>query len=1058
MECCKISCKNIPNIFFEEKNVAKDHFRQFGRIKKMVFKPKSRICTVEYISKGSVQKAMDFGCKFGNHMFEINRDIPLKISRKMKKDDPEWLPDPDVLEELNAMCGGPSSGLSKIYNLRPEVMDVDIKESQRNVSKRQWPALEINKTGKTLKSSISLNSVSEENQELIDLIKKPANNIDDKYKILDARDKLIRFVLKREGYKTGTTKGTCPDMCPEKERILRVIQHQVSIYEQDSSKEMNEALAVKQYSRSSADQEASLPHELRSVTVLQMTMSYLIHKIMNLGDTPDVNIGDWYHFLWDRTRSIRKDITQQELCSQGSVALVEQCARFHIHCSARLVAEEPSVFDQRINTENLTKCLQTLKYMYNDLRLKGEACPNEAEFRAYIILLNLNDANFMWEVQKLQTVVKKSQEVKTAIEIYSALDKNNFIKFFKLVKSSSYLNACILMRYFMQVRIRAITILLKCYTPRITKVAYPLDKLTSNLAFESVSHAIEFLQNCGLTINTSKTGVILDKNLFTTPDFTYAPLDRSINVVESKRNNLSIGEIICQGRLPPTDFEHHIPQNSFGDNNTLNLDQHQELKDLVVMDKPAYKIINKVDKLKNVQQAYKTIKSKNPFVYIRDTQESLPSKVSKIEEKERLTQTSLPVSRPVTSSIFALDNRPKTESKTSYSTNIFGGQSLQNIPPPDILKQDKFSKDQELLQNNSKNLFENTLESNNTIFATSFKNSESLFGQNNLFGGLPPISKTNIFGQINDSKQTEGNNLSIFGNKKAIHINEENNIRKTNEVFNVSPKNEKDFGEIKWDLDSPKTCENDQNTLEDIFFKSSNSKVNELVKNVPKSVGGFPFPNFSSTQSDADKNKKLNIISEILSEKDKIAEQIQKELKEDVRKQEEKDRMNKLDMELEEKRREQENERKLQDAQRMKALNEKKFKEIKTAVEELIPEMLERVEENLRIEKIEEIRKKTQRRILTQTFQVWRNNVLKIKRKRKAVACSPIWACTRSPCEEASELKMESQNLALQNIKRYKYGKSLTLKCNETKVMKKIDFKKLANVISKRYWESVPNL
>lgn len=83
-----------------------------------------------------------------------------------------------------------------------------------------------------------------------------------------------------------------------------------------------------------------------------------------------------------------------------AVSLVEQCARFHIHCSERLVAEDTNVFDNKINSENLTKCLQTLKYMYHDMSLKGIACPNEAEFRGYIILLNLNDANFLWYVFK----------------------------------------------------------------------------------------------------------------------------------------------------------------------------------------------------------------------------------------------------------------------------------------------------------------------------------------------------------------------------------------------------------------------------------------------------------------------------------------------------------------------------------------------------------------------------------------------------------------------------------------------------------------------------------
>lgn len=160
-----------------------------------------------------------------------------------------------------------------------------------------------------------------------------------------------------------STRGICPDMCPEKERLSRESKHRVASYELvDGSKSiMNHLIAVKEYSRSSADQESPLSHELRPEPVLKLTMTYLLQNIMDLCDVEDTNICDWYHFLWDRTRSIRKDITQQELSSPGTVLLVEQCARFHIHCAARLIAEEPSVFDQRINTENLTKCLQSLK-------------------------------------------------------------------------------------------------------------------------------------------------------------------------------------------------------------------------------------------------------------------------------------------------------------------------------------------------------------------------------------------------------------------------------------------------------------------------------------------------------------------------------------------------------------------------------------------------------------------------------------------------------------------------------------------------------------------------
>jgi hypothetical protein len=148
---------------------------------------------------------------------------------------------------------------------------------------------------------------------------------------------------------------------------------QIASYEYlGDTSHINHQFAVKQYSRSSADQETPMPHELRSEKGLKLTMLYLLHNIVGMCDDTKTNLSDWFHFVWDRTRSIRKDITQQELCSSDAVELIEQCARFHIHCSARLISEDPSVFDHKINTENLTKCLQSLKYMYDDLELKGK--------------------------------------------------------------------------------------------------------------------------------------------------------------------------------------------------------------------------------------------------------------------------------------------------------------------------------------------------------------------------------------------------------------------------------------------------------------------------------------------------------------------------------------------------------------------------------------------------------------------------------------------------------------------------------------------------------------
>ena len=53
-------------------------------------------------------------------------------------------------------------------------------------------------------------------------------------------------------------------------------------------------------------QDEPLPHELRPISVLQMTMTYLLCEVADQGQ--DGYWGDWFDFLWNRTRGIRKVI------------------------------------------------------------------------------------------------------------------------------------------------------------------------------------------------------------------------------------------------------------------------------------------------------------------------------------------------------------------------------------------------------------------------------------------------------------------------------------------------------------------------------------------------------------------------------------------------------------------------------------------------------------------------------------------------------------------------------------------------------------------------------
>lgn len=362
-------------------------------------------------------------------------------------------------------------------------------------------------------------------------------------------------------------------MCPEKERLMREARLQVASFElsgYDSS--MDQRKAVKQYSRSAADAETPLPHDLRPENSLKTTMTYLLHKIMNLCDDDNTSIGDWFHFVWDRTRGIRKDITQQDLCSLVTVELAEQCVRFHIHCAARLIAEDPSTFDQKINTENLTKCLQSLKYMYNDLKLKNVKCPNEAEFRAYVVLLNLNESgNFLWEIKQLEKSILNSKEVRFSLDVYFAIANNNYVKFFNLTRDASYLNACLLLRYFTQIRMKAISIIMRSYTPRKVGFNYSISNLTDILAFEDFESTVNFLAHHGLMCDVDADIVYLDRSMFSSGETPYQ-MDRAFNLVESKMHS-SVAQSVCGGPLPSPDcFNLLVPHSSFDNDGFLKRD------------------------------------------------------------------------------------------------------------------------------------------------------------------------------------------------------------------------------------------------------------------------------------------------------------------------------------------------------------------------------------------------------------------------------------------------------------------------------------------------------
>lgn len=204
------------------------------------------------------------------------------------------------------------------------------------------------------------------------------------------------------------------------------------------------------------------------------------------------------------------------------------------------------------------------RYMYHDLGLKMIRCPNEAEFRAYVVLLNLHDSNFLWEVKQLRDEIQQSPEIQFAIKVYLALESNNYVKFFSLCRSTTYMNACILLRYFTQVRVKALQVMFKAYAPR-NAVYMPISTLTYLFGFEDFEQCAQFLEYYGLSCDRDDDRVLLDRGSFYFPDMPFI-LDRAINVVEHKRHS-SVGEAVHGSPMESKNvLEKYEPHDSFDEN------------------------------------------------------------------------------------------------------------------------------------------------------------------------------------------------------------------------------------------------------------------------------------------------------------------------------------------------------------------------------------------------------------------------------------------------------------------------------------------------------------
>lgn len=316
--------------------------------------------------------------------------------------------------------------------------------------------------------------------------------------MLEYRDRYYcSIAAKNNSAESGAIIGSCNDMCPEIEHLQRMASMKISpfeIFQFESAGIVNKKFyLVKEFKSTEFHETEILPSMLRTEKALSLTMYFLLTRIINLADCEGslvLAVDKWYHFICDRMQSIYQDIVLQKMYTPVTVDIIEQCLRFRIFCSARFYNEIGE------NIDTIIKCFDLLMAMYAHLDKLKIICRNKTEFYVYFFLLHLkNESKLSYVHQSLPDEDKYSDNMNTIWDVCTAIDTNNYISLFQLAVELEHLQLCILVRYFPEIRVRAMPVLmseLNCNMQIIMQehIAY----VTNVLGFLNEEETMSFLK------------------------------------------------------------------------------------------------------------------------------------------------------------------------------------------------------------------------------------------------------------------------------------------------------------------------------------------------------------------------------------------------------------------------------------------------------------------------------------------------------------------------------------------------------------------------------------
>ncbi|XP_052172666.1 SAC3 family protein C isoform X1 [Diospyros lotus] len=303
--------------------------------------------------------------------------------------------------------------------------------------------------------------------------------------------------------------GTCPFMCPVEERMQRERLRDLSVFERLNGNpgKTSPSLAVKKFCRTISTKHVQAS-DIRPLPILQDTLNYLL-SLLDSDEHPFEVVHD---FMFDRTRSIRQDLSMQRIGSYQVVQMFEKMVEFHVrsHHKLRRCSGDPNISSMyHLNLEQLTKALTSLYDLYEANRNSQPIYENEAEFRSLHVLLHLgSDRKPMGESLSLwfrlvSSPIMKSKEMCFARRVLRFYHLGNYKRFiYTTAAEASSLQYCIVEPFINEIRAFAVS----CVNYGGYKLhPYPLSDL-SKLLMMKVSDVESLCHDCGLETSTDEAG------------------------------------------------------------------------------------------------------------------------------------------------------------------------------------------------------------------------------------------------------------------------------------------------------------------------------------------------------------------------------------------------------------------------------------------------------------------------------------------------------------------------------------------------------------------------